>query len=442
VDEHVIAPRRSLPPVPPPQRTGPGADHLTGTTLAPPAPADQTSWYDPQDLLADSLVHHDLGSWSRGTAAEAARDLLVESGRVLVLDEQLLAALDAAAKAAEARRALTAGLAPAGALTAGPATAAPGTEVALVPAQPPLPAVLDDDDDLHDAISDDVEDDVEDAADDAPVTTVTPIAVGLDPAAVDVAAEFARHDDLVETGRHSSLDDRPAGATPLLGDTGRHHLALRDLDEDGPHGYDPEDDGVPTLGSLTHRTVVTRSSGRRWIPVGVGAGVLSIVAAVLLTSGFGADAPSTSTDEAARTGAASTEAATPSATTPSLPAPAMNTLDLSGPVVVDDSSRADDTGTTRATTAARPSAAAVQPQVATPPPAAAESPVAVTPDVVSTPATATVITAPSAGGGTDTGGSGTGGSGSGGSGSGGSGTGGTSTQGTGDTSGSATGTQG
>ena len=431
MDEHVIAPRRTLPPVPPAQRPAPG------TTLAPPAPApaavDETSWYDPEDLLADSLVHTDLGPLAEGSARQAAHDLVRESGRMLVLDEQLLAALDAAAKAAEARRALTAGLVP----------ETPAPPAALAIATPPLAAADEVDEEFDDEFDDEddelLDDDLldDDLADepDLPAT-----AVGIDPATIDVAAEFARHDDLVETRRHPSIDDQPlTGASPLVTDTGRHHLALHDE-------HDREDDGVPTLGTLSHRTVVTRGSGRRWIPVGVGAGVLSIVAAVLLTSGFGADAAAT--DEAARTGAVTTEAPAPS-TTPTPPAPAMNTLDLSGPVVTGGSSQVDDDA---APSTSPRTGSAVQPQVATPPATAKPSTSGngstgnATPVV---PATQTAET-PTGPGGTgtgnsDTGTTGTSGSGSGSSGTGGSGSGssdtgtpGTSTTGTGDGSGSTT----
>jgi uncharacterized membrane protein YgcG len=428
VDEHVIAPRRTLPPVPPAQRPAPG------TTLAPPAPAsaDETSWYDPQDLLADSLVHPDLvhadlghadlgrtdvGPLAHGSASQAAHDLVRESGRMLVLDEQLLAALDAAAKAAEARRALTAGLVPA---------------ALMAPAAPPLTAEHDADD-LGDDLDDEFEDDeLEDALADDDHGDLPGAVVGLDPSTVDVAAEFARHDDLVETRRHPSVDDQPlTGATALVTDTGRHHLALPD-DLDEPRD-EPGDDDVPTLGALSHRTVVTRGSSRRWIPVGVGAGVLSIVAAVLLTSGFGADRAAPGTDEAARTGAVTTEAPTPSPT-PSLPAPAMNTLDLSGPVATGSSTRVDDDATAQPSTTSR-TGSAVQPQVATPP--VAPNPVTTgngntgsgTPSEQTASPTATVVTPSDSSGSSNSGssnsgssnsGSGTSGSGSGGSDSGGS----------------------
>ncbi|WP_133379017.1 hypothetical protein [Klenkia marina] len=398
----MIAPRRPLPPVP---GVGPAA--------APPV--DETSWYDPHDLLVDSGIH------TGGTAAEAARDLVAESGRLLVLDEQLLAALDAAAKAAEARRALTAGAvtaAPGGLadLFAPPAVGGPSTAVAPVPALPPLPLpVLSTRADLLpvDAFpalqAADAQDEGVDARDDDDLDDEGPdeghdveaaeLEVHAEPAApavpeLDVAAEFARHDDLVETGRHAALDDAPAGTALALTDTGRHHLAVRGDDE-----RDGWADDVPALGTLTHRTLVTRGSGRRWIPVGVGAGVLSIVAAVLLTSGFASNGPATDTDEAARTGASTTEAAVPSATTTTPPPPAMNTLDLSGPVVVDDSDRpADDDADRPAPTSAAgrtttPAPAPVQPQVAAPP--AADTPVVVeTPAATASTATLTAETAP------------------------------------------------
>ncbi len=175
---------------------------------------------------------------------------------------------------------------------------------------------------------------------------------------VDVAAEFARHDDLVETGRHSAVDHE------WVSDTGRHHVVT----ETGRHyavDIAPGDDAE--AGPLTHRTVITRPSTlRRWIPAGVGAGVLSIVAAVLLTSGFASSGAPTGTDEAARTGGAGADA--PASTTPAPTVPGMGTIDLSGtvaPGTVDAAQPDLDEPATRA-----------QPQVATtrPPRPAARRP--------------------------------------------------------------------
>ena len=332
MDDHSITPRRALPPVPPPGRQ-------SGTATLAPA-VDQTSWFDPLDPMNDSAVHAaftGLDPLDDGTAAKAARDLIRESGRQPVLDQALLEALDAAAKAAEARRAVTLAVPPTTA--AAPAVVVPRT---VPPVRAAAPATVAD-------------------RPVAPVSAPTPAPVAAPAAApvpaapaLDISAEFARHDDLVETGRHASVADEwvyDSGTQAPMTDTGRH-LALQIEDD--------EDDVAPA--ALTHRTVVTRSSGRRWIPVGVGVGVAAIVGAVLLTSGFGADAGSTGTDEAARTGASTSEPATPAATTPALPPPAMNTLDLSGPVVVDDSVDAS-----QPTVPSGRSSAAVQPQVATPP---------------------------------------------------------------------------
>ncbi len=96
-----ITPRRALPPVPPPGRQS--------ATATLDAGGDSTSWFDPLDPMNDSTVHPALrlGPLDDGTAAKAARDLIRESGRQPVLDQALLEALDAAAKAAAARRAVT-----------------------------------------------------------------------------------------------------------------------------------------------------------------------------------------------------------------------------------------------------------------------------------------------------------------------------------------------
>jgi hypothetical protein len=350
-------PRRALPPVPPPARSA-------TTVLAPPA--DETTWFDALDPMVDSMR---LGPLDDGTAAGAARGLIRDSARQPVLDEALLAALDAAAKAAAARRAVTidlpaplTGSVPAlPTLVAGPvSTAAPvaGTDLEDEPTD-----VVDDHVDEDEL---DGEDDLD--ADELETAEAPPRAPGLNtthqaslriapeptvqPApSIDVAAEFARHDDFLETGRHA-LDQA------WLSDTGRHHVVT----DTGRHyavEIDAEDDEA---GPLTHRTVITRpSSARRWIPAGIGAGVLSIVAAVLLTSGFGSDAAPTGTDEAARTGEASTEA--PATTTPEATMPGMNTLDLSGTVAPADVD-------TEQPTLDEPSTAN-RPQVATPPPARA-----------------------------------------------------------------------
>ncbi|WP_091246524.1 hypothetical protein [Klenkia soli] len=307
-------------------------------TLTPPAPPalDHTSWFDPLDPMNDSAVHTGLtvlDPLDDGTAAKAARDLIRESGRQPVLDQALLEALDAAAKAAAARRAVTIAV-PVTAET--PAVALPPTTVAS-------PAAV-----------------VASAPVAVPTPAETVVAETVEPV-LDVSAEFARHDDLVETGRHASVDDGweyDSTRYAPVPDTGRHLAVQADDDHEDATGT-----GTP----LTHRTVVTRSSGRRWIPAGVGVGVVAIVGAVLLTSGFGADASSTSTDEAARTGTSSTGSATPAATTPAQPTSGMGTIDLSGPVVVDT----EDAGQPTASTAR--STAAVQPQVAAPPAARTSS---------------------------------------------------------------------
>ena len=332
MDDHSITPRRALPPVPPPGRQ-------SGTATLAPA-VDQTSWFDPLDPMNDSAVHAaftGLDPLDDGTAAKAARDLIRESGRQPVLDQALLEALDAAAKAAEARRAVTLAVPPTTA--AAPAVVVPRTVPPVLAAAPATVA----------------DRPVAPVSGPIPVPMAAPAAAPVPAApALDISAEFARHDDLVETGRHASVADEwvyDSGPQAPMTDTGRH-LALQIEDD--------EDDVAPA--ALTHRTVVTRSSGRRWIPVGVGVGVAAIVGAVLLTSGFGADAGSAGTDEAARTGASTSEPATPAATTPALPPPAMNTLDLSGPVVVDDS-----VDVSQPTVPSGRSSAAVQPQVATPP---------------------------------------------------------------------------
>ncbi|SSC24115.1 Hypothetical protein KLENKIAIHU_2722, partial [Klenkia terrae] len=190
VDDHLITPRRALPPVPPPGRQ-------SGTATLAPA-VDQTSWFDPLDPMNDSAVHAaftGLDPLDDGTAAKAARDLIRESGRQPVLDQALLEALDAAAKAAEARRAVT--------LAVLPATATTPSVIAPRPAPPVMTA--------------------------APV----PVTDRSDEPALDISAEFARHDDLVETARHAAMDDgstsAPTPPPPATG-TGRH-LAL-DVDED------------------------------------------------------------------------------------------------------------------------------------------------------------------------------------------------------------------
>ncbi|GAA4306933.1 hypothetical protein GCM10023162_11040 [Klenkia terrae] len=279
--------------------------------------------------MNDSAVHAaftGLDPLDDGTAAKAARDLIRESGRQPVLDQALLEALDAAAKAAEARRAVT--------LAVLPATATTPSVIAPRPAPPVMTA--------------------------APV----PVTDRSDEPALDISAEFARHDDLVETARHAAMDDgstsAPTPPPPATG-TGRH-LAL-DVDEDAAR--------------RTHRTVVTRPSGRRWIPAGVGIGVVAIVGAVVLTSGFGSDGGPVSTDEAARTGTSTTEPAP----LPTSPPPGANTIDLTVPVVVVE----EEPSQVPSPTAYTPTV--VQPQVATPPTAGSTSPAPTTPGPSSQPGT-------------------------------------------------------
>ncbi|KQS68856.1 hypothetical protein ASG41_08095 [Modestobacter sp. Leaf380] len=186
--------------------------------------------------------------------------------------------------------------------------------------------------------------------------------------------------DLVDSGRHADLTGGVAAAVarepwtdswsagPETGswstgsETGRHAAV----------GPDDADD-LSTTGS--HRVLVTRPSRSRWVPAGVGAGVLGIVAAVLMTSGFSSGAAAgPATDEAARTEAVPTTAPAPTTTEAPLPTPPMSTIVISpGTPGSGGSQRATSASRTSASSPAPRPASGAQTAAVTPAPSTAET---------------------------------------------------------------------